>query len=153
MVVAKTNASTTIPMINLNWLVFSSRPKKISIRKGARVIQRGNVNGLLMEPVILADVTNDMAVERNEVFGPVASILPVNTAEEAIFMANDSEHGLSGSIFTQNLERGVDLALQIETGMVHVNDQSCNCEPAIPFGGEKSSGLGPIPVNELHSLL
>lgn len=113
-----------------------------SINEGARVIQRGNVNGLLMEPVILADVTNDMAVAKNEVFGPVASIMSVNSAEEAVNIANDSEHGLTGSIFTQNLERGVNLALQIETGMVHINDQSCNCEPAIPFGGEKSSGLG-----------
>ncbi len=113
-----------------------------SINEGARVLQRGSVNGLLMEPVILADVTNGMAVAKNEVFGPVASILPVDSAEEAVSIANDSEHGLSGSIFTQDLQRGIDLALQIETGMVHVNDQSCNCEPIIPFGGEKSSGLG-----------
>ncbi len=113
-----------------------------SIRQGARVVQRGSVNGLLMEPVILADVTNEMAVARNEVFGPVASILPVDSEEEAIRIANESDYGLSGSIFTKDLEHGVQVALQIETGMIHVNDQSVNCEPIIPFGGEKSSGVG-----------
>ena len=113
-----------------------------SIQQGARVIKRGGVKDLLMEPVILADVKNSMPVAKNEVFGPVASILPFSNEDEAIQIANDSEYGLSGSIFTKNLEHGVDLALQIETGMVHVNDQSCNCEPIIPFGGEKSSGMG-----------
>lgn len=113
-----------------------------SIRQGARVVQRGGINGLLMEPVILADVTNEMPIAKNEVFGPVAAILPVDSEEEAIRIANDSDYGLSGSIFTRDLEHGVDVALQIETGMIHVNDQSVNCEPIIPFGGEKSSGLG-----------
>lgn len=113
-----------------------------SIRQGARVILRGSVSGLLMEPIILADVTNDMATAKNEVFGPVANILPVESEEEAIRIANDSEYGLSGSIFTRDLEHGVHVALQIETGMIHVNDQSINTEPNVPFGGEKSSGLG-----------
>jgi len=113
-----------------------------SIQQGARVVKRGSVKGNLMEPVILADVKNDMAIAQNEAFGPVAAILPVESEEEAIRIANDSEYGLSGSVYTRNLEHGVDVALQIETGMIHVNDQSVNVEPITPFGGEKSSGLG-----------
>jgi acyl-CoA reductase-like NAD-dependent aldehyde dehydrogenase len=113
-----------------------------SIEQGARVVKRGSVKGKLMEPVILADVRNDMAIAQNEAFGPVAAILPIESEEEAIRIANDSEYGLSGSVYTRNLEHGVEIALQIETGMVHINDQSVNTEPTMPFGGEKSSGLG-----------
>lgn len=113
-----------------------------SIREGALCIQRGNVKGTLMEPVILANVTNDMAIAKNEQFAPVAAILPAESEEDAIAIANESEYGLSGSIFTGDLEHGVEVALQIHTGMIHVNDQSVNCESNVPFGGEKSSGLG-----------
>ena len=83
-----------------------------------------------------------MAVAKNELFGPVAAILPVDSEEEAIRIANESDYGLSGSVFTSDVEHGVNVALQVQTGMIHVNDQSVNCEPNIPFGGEKSSGLG-----------
>ncbi|ARK32653.1 aldehyde dehydrogenase family protein [Halalkalibacter krulwichiae] len=113
-----------------------------SIRQGATCLQRGNVSGTLMEPVILTDVTNEMPIAKNEQFGPVAAIIPVESEEEAIQLANESDFGLSGSIFTSDLDHGVEVALQIHTGMIHVNDQSVNCESHIPFGGEKSSGLG-----------
>lgn len=113
-----------------------------SIREGATCIQRGKVEGTLMEPVILTNVTNDMPIAQNEQFAPVAAIIPVESEEEAIKIANESDYGLSGSVFTKNVEHGVDVALQIKTGMIHVNDQSVNCEPTVPFGGEKSSGLG-----------
>lgn len=113
-----------------------------SIEQGATCVQHGDIQGTLIQPIILKDVTNDMAVAQNELFGPVASILPVDSEEEAIRIANESDFGLSGSIFTGDIDRGVEIALQIHTGMIHVNDQSVNCEPNIPFGGEKSSGLG-----------
>jgi len=113
-----------------------------SIEQGATCIQHGKISGTLVEPIILTDVTNDMAVAQNELFGPVAAILPVDSEEEAIRIANESDFGLSGSVFTSDVEHGVNVALQVHTGMIHVNDQSVNCEPNIPFGGEKSSGLG-----------
>ncbi|HZH58794.1 MAG TPA: aldehyde dehydrogenase family protein [Metabacillus sp.] len=113
-----------------------------SIQDGAVCIQRGKVSGTLMEPVILTNVTNDMPIAKNEQFAPVAAIIPVGSEEEAIKIANESDYGLSGSIFTGDIENGVDVALQIHTGMIHVNDQSVNTESNIPFGGEKSSGLG-----------
>lgn len=113
-----------------------------SIRQGATCVLRGNVTGTLMEPVILTNVTNDMPIARNEQFAPVAAIIPVDSEEEAIRVANDTDVGLSGSLFTSNLEHGVEVALQVETGMIHVNDQSVNCEATAPFGGEKASGIG-----------
>lgn len=130
------------PLINSNQVDKIQSWIEESIKEGATCVQRGKITGNLMEPVILKDVTNKLAVAKDELFGPVAAILPADSEEEAISIANDSDFGLSGSIFTSNLENGVDVALQIHTGMIHVNDQSVNCEPNTPFGGEKSSGLG-----------
>jgi aldehyde dehydrogenase (NAD+) len=109
---------------------------------GAVEVLRGPVEGQVMHPVILKDVTNDMPIARNEVFGPVASIIKVENEEEAIRIANESPHGLSGAVCTSNLHRGVHVAKQIETGMIHINDQPVNEEAHVSFGGEKESGIG-----------
>ncbi len=95
-----------------------------------------------MEPIILADVKNDMAVAQNENFSPVAVLIPVNSEQEAIQVANATPFGLSGAVYSGSLERGIHVARKIKTGMMHVNDQSINIESNIPFGGEKFSGLG-----------
>ncbi|PTX61817.1 aldehyde dehydrogenase (NAD+) [Melghirimyces profundicolus] len=113
-----------------------------SKRQGARTILEGETRGALMEPVILADVRNEMPIAKNEVFGPVAAVLPVDGEEEAVRVANDTSFGLSGSVHAGTIERGVRVAHLIETGMIHVNDQPVNDEPVIAFGGEKDSGLG-----------
>jgi aldehyde dehydrogenase (NAD+) len=75
-------------------------------------------------------------------FAPIASIIKAQTDSEAIEIANDTVYGLSSSIFTGDLTRGEELALQINAGMTHVNDQTVNDAPNIPFGGNKASGLG-----------
>jgi acyl-CoA reductase-like NAD-dependent aldehyde dehydrogenase len=113
-----------------------------SVAAGARVVLEGEVRENLISPFILADVTNDMPIAQTEIFGPVAAVIPVENEEEAIRVANDSPYGLSGAVFSGNKERGVQVARQIHTGMIHVNDQSVNDEPHIAFGGEKGSGLG-----------
>lgn len=113
-----------------------------SIREGATLALEGKLVGNVMEPYILTDVTNDMAAAKNEIFGPVATIIPVDSEEEAIQIANDCDFGLSGAVHSGSIERGIRVAQQIETGMIHVNDQTVNVEPNVPFGGEKSSGLG-----------
>jgi len=138
----------TDPEVFIGPLINEGQANKIkslvdqSIKEGAVCIQKGKIEGNLIEPIILIDVTNEMAVAKNELFGPVAAILPVDSEEEAIRIANESDFGLSGAVFAGDVEHGVDVALQVHTGMIHVNDQSVNCEPNIPFGGEKSSGLG-----------
>lgn len=113
-----------------------------TIDAGAKVTTGGRAHGLVIEPTVLRDVTNGMPAAQNEVFGPVAPVIPFSTDEEAIRLANDTINGLSGSVHTRDIRRGYLIADNIETGMVHVNDQSINDEPHVPFGGVKGSGMG-----------
>jgi acyl-CoA reductase-like NAD-dependent aldehyde dehydrogenase len=89
----------------------------------------------------VAGVSEDMRVAREEVFGPIAPILVVPHEEEAIRLANASEFGLGGSLWTRDLERGLRLARRIEAGAVFVNS-IVKSDPRMPFGGVKASGLG-----------
>ena len=83
-----------------------------------------------------------MKIFREETFGPVAALITVDDAEEAIAVANDSDYGLSAGIFTADEQRGMEVARRLETGMAHINDSSVNDEAHAPFGGVKNSGLG-----------
>jgi acyl-CoA reductase-like NAD-dependent aldehyde dehydrogenase len=130
------------PLINRKQVDRALKLVEQSIEEGARVVLKGEVKGNVVEPIILADVTNDMAVAQNEVFAPIAVIIPVDNEEEAIQVANTTPFGLSGAVHSGSLERGINVARKIKTGMIHVNDQSINVEPNVPFGGEKHSGLG-----------
>jgi aldehyde dehydrogenase (NAD+) len=105
-------------------------------------VMRGENRGLVYAPTVLADVTNDMPAAREELFGPVASMLRAKDPDDAVRIANDTEYGLSSAIFTRDLERGERLALRIEAGMTHLNDMPVNDAPNTAFGGEKASGLG-----------
>ncbi|MUK90390.1 aldehyde dehydrogenase family protein [Ornithinibacillus sp. L9] len=109
--------------------------------QGAKVVLEGKAEGNVMYPYILTG-TNEVATAKNEMFGPVATIISAKDDDEAIKIANDTEYGLSGAVHAGSPEHGVEVAKQIVTGMVHVNDQSVNDEPLIAFGGEKDSGLG-----------
>jgi acyl-CoA reductase-like NAD-dependent aldehyde dehydrogenase len=109
---------------------------------GARQLVGGDAAGLVLPPHVFVDVNNDMAIARDELFGPLAPIIKVNGEEEALRVANDTEHGLSSAVFTRDLARGEQFALRIEAGMTHINDHSVNDVPTGPFGGEKNSGIG-----------
>ncbi|MCR2821816.1 aldehyde dehydrogenase family protein [Lederbergia panacisoli] len=111
-------------------------------QEGAKVVHEGKVEGSIMHPTILTSSSNNVATAKNEMFGPVATVIPFKTEEEAIEIANDTQYGLSGAVHAGTIEKGVQVALKLETGMVHVNDQSVNDEPLIAFGGEKQSGIG-----------
>jgi aldehyde dehydrogenase (NAD+) len=111
-------------------------------RSKARELAGGEPQGLLLPPHVFADVTNDMGLAANELFGPVAPILRAKGEEEALRLANDTPYGLSSCVFTSDVERGVRFAQRIEAGMAHVNDQPVNDLPNNPFGGEKNSGIG-----------
>ncbi|KOY13560.1 aldehyde dehydrogenase family protein [Paenibacillus xylanivorans] len=110
--------------------------------EGARLLLGGTSKGSVLEPTVLADVKPDQHIVQQELFGPVAVIMKAQDEQEAVRLANDTPYGLSGSVFTGNLERGYQVAQQIDSGMVHVNDQSVNDEAHVMFGGEKSSGIG-----------
>ena len=109
---------------------------------GAKVILAGHTDGNLIHPWLFDDVTNDMPAACHEVFGPVCCLIRAKDEAEAIRIANDTEYGLSNSVFTTDLYHGMQVARQMRSGMVHVNDQSINDEPHVMFGGEKASGLG-----------
>ena len=113
-----------------------------TVEAGATVALEGHTEGNYIYPWVFTDCTNDMPACRSEVFGPVVCLIRAKDEDEAVAIANDTEYGLSGSVFTENLFHGMEVARRIVTGMVHVNDQSINDEPHVMFGGEKMSGVG-----------
>jgi acyl-CoA reductase-like NAD-dependent aldehyde dehydrogenase len=112
--------------------------------KGGRILVGGRPiirDGFFYEPTIISNVNHEMEVVKEEVFGPAAPIIVVNNEEEAVREANNSEFGLGASIWTNNIERGIKLARQIESGIVSVNEM-VKSDPRLPFGGVKKSGIG-----------
>jgi betaine-aldehyde dehydrogenase len=97
--------------------------------------------GYWIEPTIFTDVTNDMTIAQEEIFGPVLSVIRIHSDEEAIAIANDTEYGLSAGVWTTDTDRGIDIARKIESGTVWVNDWHM-VNHLYPFGGYKQSGLG-----------
>jgi acyl-CoA reductase-like NAD-dependent aldehyde dehydrogenase len=114
--------------------------------KGARVLvggARGERAGHWFAPTVLADVDHDMAIMREETFGPTLPIMRVSDADEAVRLANDSPYGLSASVFAGDAARGEAIARRLETGAVCVNDALVNYYALeLPMGGAKASGLG-----------
>ncbi len=113
-----------------------------SVDAGARLAAGGTYEGLFYRPTVLDDVRTDMPAYANEVFGPVAPVVRFADAAEAVRLAAASEYGLSLSILTGDAMRGLALAEQIPTGIVHINDQTVNDEAVAPFGGVLDSGTG-----------
>lgn len=130
------------PVINQKQLDKIHQQVTEAVEDGADLLLGGTYEGLFYHPTVLANVNANMRVFREETFGPVAPIIRVSSEEEAIEVANDCEYGLSAGIMTQNEERGLRVARQLETGIAHVNDSSVNDEPHVPFGGMKNSGIG-----------
>jgi len=130
------------PLINQRQAENYGRQVQRAIDEGARPVIRGKVEGTVASPTVFADVGPKMWVAQNELFGPAVCVMPFETEEDAVRIANDSAYGLSGAIITQDAEHGAEMARQIETGMVHVNDGTINDDPLIAFGGEKASGIG-----------
>ncbi len=115
-----------------------------AISRGARVVTGGKrmeAKGYFYEPTLLTDVRPEMRVVAEESFCPVAPVITVKDEEEAVKVANDSEFGLGGSVWTRDLERGLRLARRIEAGTLFVNAIT-KSDPRMPFGGIKKSGLG-----------
>jgi succinate-semialdehyde dehydrogenase/glutarate-semialdehyde dehydrogenase len=117
---------------------------KRSVDEGAKVLlggKRADREGAFMEPTILTDLKPGIAAYHEELFGPVASFYVVKDEQAAIDLANDSNYGLGGSVFTQDIERGRRIADQIDTGMVFINHPTWT-QADLPFGGTKHSGFG-----------
>ena len=113
---------------------------------GARVVTGGGrpadqPNGWYIEPTVFADVDNGMQIAREEIFGPVLSVIPYDTEDDAVRIANDSNYGLCGSVWTGDPEHGAEVGARVRTGVVAVNS-SMILDFRAPFGGFKESGLG-----------
>ena len=130
------------PLINQRQADRLAEQVEQGIADGARPLLRGEVDGTLFHPTVLTDVTPEMSVMQDELFGPVACLMPFDTEDEAVDIANNTRFGLSGAVHTRDIDKGVELAKRIHTGMIHVNDATIADEPTVPFGGEKQSGLG-----------
>ncbi len=116
------------------------------VAEGARLIVGGGrpphlEKGYYVEPTLFADVTNDMAIAREEIFGPVLVVIPFEDDEDAIRIANDSIYGLSGSICSASADRALAMAKRIRTGTMSINGANFFA-PNAPFGGYKQSGIG-----------
>jgi aldehyde dehydrogenase (NAD+) len=97
--------------------------------------------GFWIEPTIFTDVTNEMTIAREEIFGPVLVVLRYDTVDEAVALANDSEYGLTAGVWSTDYERALEVAERLEAGTVWINNWHM-IDPALPFGGYKQSGVG-----------
>lgn len=118
---------------------------KLGVEEGARLVTGGERpqdldRGWYVPPTIFADVRNDMRIAQEEIFGPVVCVIPFDTVEEAVQIANDSDYGLSGAVYASDVELAERIARQVRTGQISVNTWGmCVVQP---FGGYKQSGLG-----------
>ena len=132
------------PVINARQLSSVRDKVDRAVSAGARQVVGGEPSGpagLLLPPhVLLAE--NGVATAKEEVFGPVITIIPAAGEQDALRIANDTDYGLSSAVFTRDAERGVAFALSVEAGMTHVNDSPVNDDANTAFGGVKASGIG-----------
>jgi benzaldehyde dehydrogenase (NAD) len=130
------------PIITVAQVQRVDRIVQESIRMGAKLLAGGTPNGQFYPATVLSDVTPDMPVFREEIFGPVVAISAFDSDSQAIALANDSEYGLSAGIHTQNIGRGMALGEQLNVGLLHINDQTVNDDGTMPMGGRGASGNG-----------
>ncbi|HJT95312.1 MAG TPA: aldehyde dehydrogenase [Mycobacterium sp.] len=118
---------------------------KKGVEEGARLVTGGGRpegldSGWFVQPTVFADVDNSMTIAQEEIFGPVLAIIPYDTEEDAVRIANDSVYGLAGSVWTTDNKKAVEIASKIRTGTYAVNMYAF--DPGAPFGGYKNSGIG-----------
>jgi aldehyde dehydrogenase (NAD+) len=110
---------------------------------GGKRLSRGDyAHGYFIEPTVFTDVAADMRIAQEEIFGPVTSVIPANSLEDAIRIANGVRYGLSAAIYTQNVNRAFRAMNELYTGIFYVNASTIGAEVHLPFGGTKATGNG-----------
>ncbi len=137
--------SDITPLISPEQLNRVEKYAQIGVQEGARAVTGGKriegMEGNYMQPTILADVTPDMRVNHEEIFGPVLTVSKFETTDEALSIANGTDYGLAATIFTNDLDRAIWMTERLEAGQVHVNEWGVGGNET-PFGGFKKSGIG-----------
>jgi aldehyde dehydrogenase (NAD+) len=139
------------PTTTLGPLVAERQRKRVlgfidsGVSEGAKLVSgggrpQGQTHGWFVEPTVFAEVDNSMTIAREEIFGPVVSIIPYETEEEAVRIANDSDYGLGGAVHSADPLHGLEVARRIDTGYVAINRYGI--PSSAPFGGVKRSGIG-----------
>ena len=113
-----------------------------AVEAGAKLLTGGHRRNAFYEPTVLSEVSPDMKMFKEEVFGPVAPLVPFTSLEDAIRMANDSPYGLQSAVFTRDINKALDIAYKLEAGGVIINWSSALRVETLPFGGIKMSGHG-----------
>ena len=137
-------ATTQGPLVNKAAVEKVKMHVQDAVSKGAKIEVGGHASqhtGFFYEPTVLSGVTPDMMVSREETFGPLAPVFQFETEQEVLQLANDSEFGLAGYFFSQDIARAMRVAQNLEVGMVGVNTGKISAAEA-PFGGIKESGYG-----------
>ncbi|NYI04457.1 aldehyde dehydrogenase family protein [Allostreptomyces psammosilenae] len=138
-------ATAVGPLINTRSAERIHALVRDAVGAGARLLAgSGEIEGpgTLIRPVVLTDVTEEMEIHSAEIFGPATVVRVFDSTDEAVELANDTPYGLTAGVLTENLATGLDVARRLNTGIVHVNDQTVGDEPTAPFGGVKDSGYG-----------
>lgn len=130
------------PVINMKQLDGLRAKVAKAKAEGATVLLGGEPVGNVMLPHVFGSVTAEMEIAREEIFGPLVGIQSARDAGHALELANASDYGLSSTVFTGDVARGIEFARRVRAGMTHVNDMPVNDDYNAPFGGEKNSGLG-----------
>jgi len=130
------------PLINQHQFNEVKKSVDVAVSDGAKILCGGKSEGLCYYPTVLTNVKPGTPFSCDETFGPVVSIIEVKDEVEAVAVANDTMYGLSAAVFTRDFAKGLAIAERIESGIVHINDQTVGDEPQVPFGGVKDSGWG-----------
>jgi aldehyde dehydrogenase (NAD+) len=110
---------------------------------GGRPYRDKGARGYFIEPTIFTNVTPDMRIAREEIFGPVVCLFKIRTLDEALALANDTVYGLSAAIYTQDVNASAIAERELDTGIVYINASTIGAEIQLPFGGTKATGSGP----------
>lgn len=138
----------TDPAVEVGPVVSTRAAQRVSdliadaVEQGARIIAGGSVEGTLVQPTVIADVTPAMRIYSEESFGPVVTVTSFEDDDEALRLANDSAYGLSAAVFSADTERAEAIAARIDSGICHINGATVHDEPQMPFGGIRDSGWG-----------